>query len=123
MLAGRASRPKVPFWIPPKLITLKCLVMYSVIYVVQWNYHPSKVIGISLPSPMTTANTPVLVSASTRMIPWCYSKPGWLKQREKLEIFCSDGGREYMLLAFSKYLTSCVVKCEVTNAYTPQENR
>src|SRR5260370_40320721 len=39
---------------------------------------------------------------------------------KSLKTFCSDGGRAYLSLAFSQYLASSGVKCEVTNMYTPR---
>ena len=41
---------------------------------------------------------------------------------KSLKVLCTDGGGEYMLQAFSDFLSSCRVKHEVTNMYTPQEN-
>ena len=85
LLAGRASRHGIPSLAPPKLDLLKYSVTYSATYADRWKSHPLKVIGILLPSPMTTADTPVSVSASTRMIPWRFLKPGRLGQRKKPE--------------------------------------
>ena len=42
--------------------------------------------------------------------------------RKLIKVFCSDGGGEYLSLAFSDYLKSCSIKHGVTNVYTPQEN-
>ena len=39
-----------------------------------------------------------------------------------LKILCTDGGSEYTSNTFSTYLADNSIKCELTNAYTPQEN-
>src|SRR5260370_12029709 len=41
---------------------------------------------------------------------------------KSLKILCTDSGGEYTSTAFSSYLAENGIKCELTNAYTPQEN-
>ena len=41
---------------------------------------------------------------------------------KSLKILHMDGGGEYTSTAFSSYLAENGIKCELTNAYTPQEN-
>ena len=42
--------------------------------------------------------------------------------RKPLKILCTDSGGEYTSAVFSSYLAENGIKCELTNAYTPQEN-
>ncbi len=41
---------------------------------------------------------------------------------KSLKILCTDRGGEYTSTTFNSFLAECGIKCETTNAYTPQEN-
>ena len=62
-------------------------------------------------------------------IGFCKSKDkAWKAQAKKetsksLKILCTDGGGEYTSSAFNTFLAKNGIKREVTNPYTPQENR
>src|SRR5258707_198000 len=65
---------------------------------------------------------PLKYSAESLVISVDQWKPLQLRVTDILSLLWMNGGGEYMSQAFSNFLSSCRVKHEVTNAYTPQEN-